>query len=344
LARRLAGFTLIELLVVIAIIAILVGMLLPAVQKVREAAARSKCQNNLKQFGLAIHSYHDTIKYFPRGGKMITNTQNDADVDWGRGGFSWLVYTLPYTEQAGLYQDIASATNNLRDYGNNTEAPGSYGIAGTIGSTPVKLPLSRCPSDPERQNESTSNYVMSMGPQCVADQCGSAAEPNQQYCRPDQSPINNLPSNWGYTGSSDHGNSVRPNDIRGFGSRMGVKIKMSDMADGTSNTIAVGEALPDLHDHTGSGSWVHHNGGASHASTIAPINMKVVPEGGCVSSGPDWRRGNWNVAWGFKSNHTQGANFLFADGGVRFIAESIDHRTYQLLGARSDRQTVTVPD
>src|SRR5207245_10591012 len=107
LRRR--AFTLIELLVVIAIIAVLIGLLLPAVQKVREAANRMKCSNNLKQFGLACHLYHDTNKIFPAGAKTIPAGNWDAD------NGSWLIITLPYKDQDALFKAIHQTDEPLNN-------------------------------------------------------------------------------------------------------------------------------------------------------------------------------------------------------------------------------------
>ena len=137
------GFTLIELLVVIAIIAILIALLVPAVQKVREAAARTQCTNNMKQIGLAVHAFHDTMKYIPANyGGMTT---------WGINGrsWSWLASILPYIEQAPMYESC-----NLAGLLNPANVAGvpflnvTYSSAtGTTTAVSTVINLFRCPSD-----------------------------------------------------------------------------------------------------------------------------------------------------------------------------------------------------
>src|SRR5438132_589799 len=131
--RSRTGFTLIELLVGIAIIAVLIGLLLPAVQKVREAAARSQCTNNLKQIGLALHSYHDANNSFPPGyidGNRNRNSTPDNDVGPGWG---WASFLLPYVEQGNVYNQINFKVG--------------VGIGSNIAIYQQPLKLHQCPSD-----------------------------------------------------------------------------------------------------------------------------------------------------------------------------------------------------
>src|SRR3712207_6392352 len=126
------GFTLIELLVVIAIIAILIALLVPAVQKVRDAAARAQCQNNLKQIGVALHNYHDANKTFPAGGHSVPPAASINDQD----GLNWAIEILPYIEQQALFNQYDKAKRNS-DAANNP-----------VCMTPV--PTYICPLDPNQ--------------------------------------------------------------------------------------------------------------------------------------------------------------------------------------------------
>src|SRR5262245_40633987 len=187
------AFTLIELLVVIAIIAILIVLLLPAVQKVREAAARMKCQNNLKQLALACHTYHDTKGYFPPGARLFNEEfSNPWSCHYDKG--SWLVQILPYVEQTPLWDQIP-----FKDYFNvtNVNDPQNNSIAQAVsrGVLPKRVPIYRCPSDDFDIDQPYSNYAGSLGPTCLMMPPWGSTGPYHQYC----DPINSGLGNWGYT-------------------------------------------------------------------------------------------------------------------------------------------------
>jgi prepilin-type N-terminal cleavage/methylation domain-containing protein/prepilin-type processing-associated H-X9-DG protein len=338
-ARVAKGFTLIELLVVIAIIAILISLLVPAVQKVREAAARAQCSNNLKQLALAVIGYADTnSKKLPPGGlpegmgEVYAGRPNNGS--WADRG-NWLVHTLPFMEQGPLYRKIGQFGNPITT---NAVQTAWTNNSGTLG-TNVHLPYGRCPSDDYQLDQPWTNYGGSMGSQCAAPYPG-CAQPFYQYC--------NEPT-WGYTWSPDHGNSWSNSDIRGLFNRLGaVMLFPSSIPDGTSNTIMLGEGLPAFHDHlTNVGWWHFNNGTAGEMGTNVPLNYAVRANGGmglanssCTQTSD--QRYNWNVDWGFSSRHTGGANFAFADGSVQFITEGISAQTYNDLGCRNDGQPVSL--
>jgi len=154
-SRNRSGFTLIELLVVIAIIAILIGLLLPAVQKVREAAARMKCANNLKQFTLGMHNYESAVGNLP---------PSYNGVGFGP-GWAWSALLLPYVEQDPLHRGLRVADTT---FGGGATTVTSANVPGGLSQT--KLNIARCPSDtgpdinPDRQNHAMSNYRSVAGP------------------------------------------------------------------------------------------------------------------------------------------------------------------------------------
>lgn len=346
--RSTTGFTLIELLVVIAIIAILIGLLLPAVQKVREAAARMSCQNNLKQWGLAQHNYHDVNGRFPPGGLAGSGTNGPAltnwnvNFDWNDNRGSWILYSLPYVEQDAMFK--AFGANPEQTYSFQTTPTPGIEAAWNNNNQNIRASrpkFFRCPSDAWNTEWAMCNYVGSLGPQCLAGPCGY--EPYQPWCQPENSGVGGGRAGMGYTWSPDHGNTFISSEVRGMYNRLGCKITMASTTDGTSNTILIGEVLPEQHDHFWDGSWKHFNGGASHAGTLPPINYRSDDRNGCGSQNNTISFQNWNISWGFKSNHSQGANFVFVDGSVRMLNQSIDYRTYQLLGCRNDKMPVNIP-
>jgi prepilin-type N-terminal cleavage/methylation domain-containing protein/prepilin-type processing-associated H-X9-DG protein len=334
------AFTLIELLVVIAIIAILIALLVPAVQKVREAAARTQCTNNLKQLSLAVVNYSDTNRtLMPKGGIALDWT-NDH-----RG--SWLVFILPFIEQGSLYKEIEVAAGGPLPTTFNSLGIANANLGGGAYLNNLKFTIFRCPSDdtdaPGYNTGTGTSYQGSLGPQCAAGPCGY--DPYQTYC---QAPTTQT---WGYGWSPDHGNSFSAHDIRGLFNRLGAQMRYpASIPDGTSNTIMIGETILGSNDHLWihyGPAWWHFNAGNSHVTTIAPMNLPIKNfEYSCNPVGPQgqiYTTLNWNVSWGFRSRHSGGCNFAFADGSVQFLSDGIDARTYNLLGCRNDGKAVAVP-
>jgi prepilin-type N-terminal cleavage/methylation domain-containing protein/prepilin-type processing-associated H-X9-DG protein len=335
---RWPAFTLVELLVVIAIIGILIALLLPAVQAAREAARRSQCNNNLKQYGLALQNYHDVFKQFPTAG-------SGPGTEWGPPWHGWQVRILPYAEQGPLYQKVAIGDRgDPLNPGAGSPVPyydivvnPAYPVADWRSKArAVQVPYARCPSDPTEDGDGSivdASYCGSLGSQLTPSIQGAACEPYAAI------PGVHYESPGGDYGHCNPG-ANQETHLSGMFCRMQVNIGMQDVTDGTSNTIQVGEILPSCSDHTG-GWWYFNGMGNAHSSTSVPINeMTTCPNSKKINFPQCTNPQNWNLSWGFRSMHPGGAQFVFVDGSAHFLSETIDYATYQRLGGRRDGSPV----
>jgi len=322
--RGAGGFTLVELLVVIAIIGVLVALLLPAVQSAREAARRTQCANNLKQIGLGMINYHDTLKWFPQGavwsntGAAIPSPGNFAN---NRGSF--FIRILPYVEQQALYNNFDMSTGTDGQYlpGNSTLLRG------------IEVPSFTCSSDTVRKTGSAPNFVM---PASYHTNMGPSADiSNNSAC---SCPLFSTFQKYSRTGTSTN-NPAGPFSRNGWVSQS----RMSDCLDGLSNTIYVGEVRAECSGHV-AGGWSASNRWG--AFTQIPINFDSCrTQAVAQSEGKNdcFSNCNWNAEVGFKSNHPGGCQFVFGDGGVRFLPQNIDMTVYNYLGDKNDKKAVSIP-
>jgi prepilin-type N-terminal cleavage/methylation domain-containing protein/prepilin-type processing-associated H-X9-DG protein len=301
---RRRGFTLIELLVVIAIIAILIGLLLPAVQKVRDAAARIKCTNNLKQLGLALHNYHDANRCFPPG-YVDRNTDPSSTPDNDRGpGWGWATFLLPYVEQDNVAKQI--------DFNQGV------GLGSNAAVCQLALAVHQCPADPYPQNFTVwptnvvvahGNYVGNSGwEECFSNAGGLSQAGNGPFYRNSRTTFASVTdgtSNTIFVGerSGNHSPSTWTGAVTG------------GRCPAWMATVPPAPYAPPP-------GPAYDNADFNEALVLAHGNATHVPSADFPIFDPDT----------FYSTHTgQGANFLFGDGSVHFLTSSIDPYTFQHL-------------
>jgi prepilin-type N-terminal cleavage/methylation domain-containing protein/prepilin-type processing-associated H-X9-DG protein len=333
------GFTLIELLVVIAIIAILIGLLIPAVQKVREAALRSQCQNNLKQIGLAMHNYHSSSNQLPPGGAADQPPFGTGPVGGAGWGSAWTVYLLPYIEQGNFYNNWQFSGSS--GWGNSVDGANLNGIV---------IPMYRCPATslPLTQKDLTNSTTNpgGNGTAMVPTYMGISGADNGLIPGYTDSRINDFTSGTGCCNGGD----IAGNGILYANST----VKFSDITDGTSNTIMVSEQADNLTLTTGAkvtwnGSGPHgwaigagatgqppnYSGGRTMQMTTIryAINQKTGWTENCGATGVCDNTGQ-NIP--LNSTHNGGVNALFGDGHVAFLPNSIPIATLAELAIRYD--------
>jgi prepilin-type N-terminal cleavage/methylation domain-containing protein len=322
-SNRWRGFTLIELLVVIAIIAILIGLLLPAVQKVREAAARIKCANNLKQLGIACHMYQDTNNSLPPavlvGRGIGWNDENNI-------GPNWAILILPYIEQDNLYKQVSTSIQNYQAFANPSGGGANDQNWRAISTTVI--PTYTCPSE---------SYASTLG--------------------------NRSGRNWArgnYAGNSGPGdpgqtaNGGGGGNYNGWGSSGGVLVingglKINTLPDGSSNVVMINHLRAGPVGSDMRGCWAFGLPGVSTTANHAVGDAYGPNDTGCCSDDlaacndrPDIAMGCWAGGWGqgeARSQHSGQVLAAMGDGSVRGFRNGIDTKTWYWINSSNDGNT-----
>ena len=299
------GLTLIELLVVIAIIAVLIGLLLPAVQAVREQANKAACQNNLKQIGLALHNYHDVMQSFPPGFLYRPNDPHQGTPPQllhmdTRPGWGWASYLLPHLEQDGLARRINQVIR--------VEDSQYRGLRTTI------LRVFVCPSDRE------TGVFWLRGP--IIERVAEAATNSYAACFGSEAPIGEVP---------EEGTGLFFRNSR---------ICIKDVTDGTSTTLAIGERVA-LFVRT---PWIGAiSGGMVETTPGAPVYYTLLEEAAVQTLATFYVPLNspYSIPYCFFSAHKGSGWFTFADGSVRAVAFSAEYEVLNALATRAGGEIIS---
>ena len=339
------GFTLIELLVVIAIIAVLIALLLPAVQAAREAARRAQCVNNLKQIGLGLHNYHSTLDTFPLGaGQSRFNAADAAPATWGNWGP--LAMMLPYMEQRAIFNSI------------NFNFTSDNGQAATINATArtTRVATFLCPTDGRAGKLNINSYCASIGTtvfsNATEDNIAQASKTSgvfAEYACYGLRDITDGSSNTIAFGEALTGGEVTNSKIKWRNSAHNApgvtytqdawdnQANVKNYLQGCNTVWNAGTTLPN-----GRGlRWDWGSPGQSLFNTIVPPNSSIYPWSSCRDNCDQNCNTDRSSFANATSEHAGGANFLMADGSVKFVKNSVNTQTYWALGTRSRGEVIS---
>ena len=344
ITHRNQGFTLVELLVVIAIIGILIGMLLPAVQQVREAARRSQCQNQLRQMALGMHNYESSNQHFPSG--MLSRTQNPGggtatpQQKLDERGYGWATQILPQLEQQAVFDQCSEASNGLKT---------PTGVLGT-GANAINiyqqiLPIFICPSCP--MEDLVPVRIVMPAPQALGKDAPDRAGAKSNYIgvygnrglneQSDVGRVTNLSQISSRSGAVGNGQPQLNLEYPGI-LFLNSETTFGDIVDGSSNTFLLGERDGAPLGVDGAGEEQTRGAGYWCGSHKAQWINECL---GSTSSEPDWTLNSASSGFfqqyiPFSSSHAGGANFARADGSVTFVTDEVAGDTYEFMGTKAD--------